>query len=36
MLAATSVDGALMDALVRRLSDLPMITQAYWSASTSD
>lgn len=36
VLAATSVEGPQLDALVRRLSDLPVVTQAYWSASTSD
>ncbi|MBI2726343.1 MAG: MgtC/SapB family protein [Polaromonas sp.] len=36
VLAATSIDGPQLDAMVKRLSDLPVVTQAYWSASTSD
>jgi putative Mg2+ transporter-C (MgtC) family protein len=35
-LAATSVDGKIMDQMVQRLADLPMVSQAYWSASTTD
>ncbi|MES2364147.1 MAG: MgtC/SapB family protein [Pseudomonadota bacterium] len=35
-LAATSVDGAVMDQMVKRLSDLPVVSQAYWSASTTE
>jgi hypothetical protein len=30
------VDGAAMDRLVRQLGDLPMVSQAYWSASTTE
>ena len=35
-LAATSVDGAVMDIIVAHLSALPMVRQAYWSASTTE
>lgn len=35
-LAATSVDGAQMDRMVVQLAALPMITQVYWSASTTE
>ncbi|MEO7401742.1 MAG: MgtC/SapB family protein [Polaromonas sp.] len=35
-LAATSVDGAIMDRIVAHLSALPMVRQAYWSASTTE
>ncbi|NMM09932.1 MAG: MgtC/SapB family protein [Polaromonas sp.] len=35
-LAATAVDGKVMDQMVQRLADLPMVSQAYWSASTTD
>ncbi|MEO8013648.1 MAG: MgtC/SapB family protein [Polaromonas sp.] len=35
-LAATSVDGAIMDTIVAHLSALPMVRQAYWSASTTE
>ena len=36
ILAATSVDGEQLDALVARLSALECVTQAFWSPSTSD
>ncbi len=35
-LLATSVDGDVLDALMRRLAEEPYITQAFWSPSTSD
>ena len=35
-LAATSVDGVVMDQMVKRLADLPMVSQAFWSASTTE
>jgi putative Mg2+ transporter-C (MgtC) family protein len=35
-LVAIAVDGAAMDRLVRQLGDLPMVSQAYWSASTTE
>jgi len=35
-LLATSVDGEVLDALMRRLAEEPYITQAFWSPSTSD
>lgn len=35
-LAATSVDGDELDALVARLLALPAVNQAYWSPSTTD
>lgn len=35
-LAATSVDGVVMDQMVKRLSDLAVVSQAYWSASTTE
>lgn len=35
-LAATSVDGSELDALVRRLAALPTVRQAYWSPSTTE
>lgn len=35
-LAATSVDGAELDALVRRLAPLPAVRQAFWSPSTTE
>ena len=33
--AATTVDSAVMEHVVKRLADLPMVSQAYWSASTT-
>lgn len=35
-LAATSVDGDELDALVRRLAALPAVRQVFWSPSTSE
>ncbi len=35
-LAATSVDGDDLDALVKRLSTLPAVKQAFWSPSTTE
>ena len=35
-LLATSVDGDVLDTLMRRLAEEPYITQAFWSPSTSD
>lgn len=35
-LTATAVDGAVMDIIVAHLSALPMVRQAYWSASTTE
>jgi putative Mg2+ transporter-C (MgtC) family protein len=35
-LAATSVDGEELDALVRRLTALPAVRQAFWSPSTTE
>lgn len=35
-LAATSVDGVVMDSIVDHLSTLSMVRQAYWSSSTTD
>jgi len=35
-LAATSVDGEELDALVRRLAALPAVRQAFWSPSTTE
>jgi putative Mg2+ transporter-C (MgtC) family protein len=35
-LAATAVDGVVMETMVKRLADLPMVSQAYWSASTTE
>ncbi|GBU15282.1 methyltransferase [Polaromonas sp.] len=35
-LAATAVDGLAVDQLVQRLAALPMVIQAYWSASTTE
>ena len=35
-LVAIAVDGVAMDRLVRQLNDLPMVSQAYWSASTTE
>ncbi len=35
-LAATSVDGDELDALVRRLAALPAVRQAFWSPSTTE
>lgn len=35
-LAATSVDGDELDALVKRLAALPAVRQAFWSPSTSE
>ncbi|SFC62021.1 putative Mg2+ transporter-C (MgtC) family protein [Polaromonas sp. OV174] len=35
-LAATSVNGAVMDLIVEHLAALPMVRQAYWSASTTE
>ncbi|AYQ29590.1 MULTISPECIES: MgtC/SapB family protein [unclassified Polaromonas] len=35
-LVAIAVDGAAMDRLVAQLGDLPMVSQAYWSASTTE
>jgi len=35
-LAATSVDGEELDALVRRLATLPAVRQAFWCPSTSE
>ena len=35
-LAATSVDGVVMDQMVKRLADLPRVSQAFWSASTTE
>jgi putative Mg2+ transporter-C (MgtC) family protein len=35
-LAATSVDGDELDALVERLVASPMVSQAFWSASTTE
>jgi putative Mg2+ transporter-C (MgtC) family protein len=35
-LAATSVDGEELDALVRRLAALPSVRQAFWSPSTTE
>lgn len=35
-LAATSVDGEALDALVQRLAALPSVRQAFWSPSTSE
>ncbi|SDZ85525.1 MULTISPECIES: MgtC/SapB family protein [Acidovorax] len=36
VLAATSVDGEVMDALVQRLTAVPAVRQAFWSPSTSE
>jgi len=36
MLVSTSVDGKELDALVAKLAEAPMISQAFWSASTSE
>ena len=36
ILSASSVDGAVMDIIVAHLSALPMVRQAYWSASTTE
>jgi putative Mg2+ transporter-C (MgtC) family protein len=35
-LAVTSVDGAELDALVKRLAALPSVRQAFWSLSTTE
>ncbi len=35
-LAATSVNGAELDALVKRLAALPAVRQAFWSPSTTE
>ena len=35
-LSASSVDGAIMDIILAHLSALPMVRQAYWSASTTE
>jgi putative Mg2+ transporter-C (MgtC) family protein len=35
-LAATSIEGDVLDALVERISAKPFVTQAYWSPSTSE
>lgn len=35
-LATTAVDGEVMDKMVKRLADLPTVSQAYWSASTTE
>jgi hypothetical protein len=35
-LVAIAVDGAVMDRLVKQLGDLRMVSQAYWSASTTE
>jgi len=35
-LAATSVDGEELDALVARISTSPLVVQAFWNASTSE
>ena len=35
-LVATAVDGAVMDEIVKHLAELPMVRQAYWSASTTE
>ena len=35
-LAATSVDGVVMDSIVEHLSALSMVRQAYWSSSTTE
>ena len=35
-LAATSVDGNELDALVKRLSALPAVRQAFWNPSTTE
>lgn len=35
-LAATSVDGEALDALVQRLTALPAVRQAFWSPSTTE
>lgn len=35
-LAATSVDGDELDALVQRLATLPAVRQAFWSPSTTE
>jgi putative Mg2+ transporter-C (MgtC) family protein len=35
-LAATSVDGDELDALIARLQALPAVKQAFWSPSTTD
>jgi hypothetical protein len=30
------VDGEILDQLVKRLADLPMVSQAFWSPSTTE
>jgi putative Mg2+ transporter-C (MgtC) family protein len=35
-LAATSVDGDELDALVRRIAAIPAVRQAFWSPSTTE
>lgn len=35
-LAATSVDGTVLDAMVQRLTRLPEVKQAFWSPSTTE
>jgi putative Mg2+ transporter-C (MgtC) family protein len=34
-LAATSIDGAELDAVVAKLAAIPAVRQAFWSPSTS-
>ena len=36
VLSSTSVDGVLLDQVINKLSELPCVTQAFWSQSTSE